>query len=139
MYKDKTGDSILCPRRARAYCHWCWRGQSMLSPVLAWGRCGRPFHSAEFHYTAHHATVAFGILSAGNTRNCRGFYFVAVAPRSIRTLSPGGFGSSVIALAGAIALLYYGRVFLVTLATAVIIAFILEPFVGLLMRLRMPR
>jgi predicted PurR-regulated permease PerM len=44
-----------------------------------------------------------------------------------------------IALAGAIALLYYGRVFLVTLATAVIIAFILEPFVGLLMRLRLPR
>jgi predicted PurR-regulated permease PerM len=64
---------------------------------------------------------------------------VAVAPRSIRTLSPGGFGSSVIALAGVIALLYYGRVFLVTLATAVIIAFILEPFVGLLMRLRIPR
>ena len=64
---------------------------------------------------------------------------MAVAPRSIRTLSPSGFGSSVIALAGAIALLYYGRAFLVTLATAVIIAFILEPFVGLLMRLRLPR
>ena len=78
-------------------------------------------------------------MRAGNTRNCRGLYFVAVAPRSIRTLSPGGFGSSVIALAGAIALLYYGRAFLVTLATAVIIAFILEPFVGLLMRLKIPR
>jgi predicted PurR-regulated permease PerM len=44
-----------------------------------------------------------------------------------------------VALAGAIALLYYGRAFLVTLSTAVIIAFILEPFVGLLMRMRMPR
>jgi len=43
------------------------------------------------------------------------------------------------ALAGAIALLYYGRAFLVTLATAVIIAFILEPFVTLLMRVRFPR
>jgi len=64
---------------------------------------------------------------------------VAVAPRSIRTLGPSGFGSVVIALAGAIALVYYGRTFLVTLATAVIIAFILEPFVGLLMRLRLPR
>ena len=78
-------------------------------------------------------------MRAGNTRNCRGLYFVAVAPRSIRTLSPGGFGSSVIALAGAIALLYYGRVFLVTLATAMIIAFILELPVGWLMRLRLPR
>ena len=78
-------------------------------------------------------------MRAGDTRNCRGFYFVAVAPRSIRTLSPGGFGSSVIALAGAIALLYYGRVFLVTLATAMIIAFILELPVGWLMRLRLPR
>ncbi|HEY1203709.1 MAG: AI-2E family transporter [Bryobacteraceae bacterium] len=64
---------------------------------------------------------------------------MAVAPRSIRTLGPSGFGSVVIALAGAIALVYYGRTFLVTLATAVIIAFILEPFVGLLMRLRLPR
>lgn len=64
---------------------------------------------------------------------------MALAPRSLRTLSPGNFGSTVIALAGAIALLYYGRAFLVTLATAVIIAFILEPFVGLLMRLRLPR
>ena len=54
-------------------------------------------------------------------------------------MSPSSFGSSVIALAGAIALLYYGRAFLVTLALAVITAFILEPFVGLLMRLRLPR
>ncbi len=64
---------------------------------------------------------------------------MAVAPRPIRTLSPSGFGLEIVALAGVIALLYYGRAFLVTLATAVIIAFILEPFVGLLMRLRLPR
>jgi predicted PurR-regulated permease PerM len=64
---------------------------------------------------------------------------VAVAPRSIRNLSPTSFGVEVIALAGVIALVYYGRAFLVTLSTAVIIAFILEPFVGLLMRLRLPR
>jgi predicted PurR-regulated permease PerM len=39
----------------------------------------------------------------------------------------------------AIALLYYGQLFLVTLSTAVIINFILEPFVGLLTRVRVPR
>jgi predicted PurR-regulated permease PerM len=44
-----------------------------------------------------------------------------------------------LALAGIIGLLYYGRVFLITLATAVVIAFILEPFVGLLIRVRVPR
>ncbi len=44
-----------------------------------------------------------------------------------------------LALAAAIALLYYGRGFLITMSTAVIIAFILDPFVGLLMRLRLPR
>lgn len=52
---------------------------------------------------------------------------------------PKGVGGVVLALAGAIALLYYGRGFLVALTTAVIIAFILEPFVSLLMRLRIPR
>lgn len=44
-----------------------------------------------------------------------------------------------LALAAAIALLYYGRGFLITMSTAVIIAFILDPFVGLLIRLRLPR
>ena len=70
---------------------------------------------------------------------CRGFFFVAVAPRSVPTLNPNRFAAWVIALAGAISLLYYGRDFLVTLSTAVIIAFILEPFVALLIRLRLPR
>src|SRR6185503_17506977 len=43
-----------------------------------------------------------------------------------------GFGA-------AMAILYYGRVFFVTSLAAVIIAFILEPFVALLMRARFPR
>lgn len=45
------------------------------------------------------------------------------------------------AIAGAatIALLYFGRVFFITLITAVIISFILEPFVSFLVRLRLPR
>src|SRR5216684_843914 len=37
------------------------------------------------------------------------------------------------------ALLYWARVFFITSIIAVIIAFILEPFVGLLMRIRFPR
>jgi predicted PurR-regulated permease PerM len=45
----------------------------------------------------------------------------------------------VIALGVAIAVLYFGRVFFITSAVAVIIAFILEPFVMLLMRVRFPR
>ncbi len=47
--------------------------------------------------------------------------------------------SPVLALGVIIALLYWGRVFFITSIIAVIIAFILEPFVGLLMRIRFPR
>ncbi len=45
----------------------------------------------------------------------------------------------VIALGAAIAILYFGRVFFITSLTAMVIAFILEPFVALLMRIRFPR
>ena len=54
-------------------------------------------------------------------------------------LRPRGLSGGLISLAAAIALLYYGRLFLVTVCTAVIINFILEPFVGLLIRVRVPR
>jgi predicted PurR-regulated permease PerM len=45
----------------------------------------------------------------------------------------------VVAAGVVIAILYFGRVFFVTSMIAVIIAFILEPFVTLLMRARLPR
>src|SRR5689334_20143559 len=45
----------------------------------------------------------------------------------------------VIAMAVIIAILYFGRVFFITSITAVVIAFILEPFVALLMRIRFTR
>ena len=45
----------------------------------------------------------------------------------------------IVALGVIIAILYFGRVFFITAMTAVTIAFILEPFVTLLMRLRLPR
>jgi predicted PurR-regulated permease PerM len=59
--------------------------------------------------------------------------------RPLRTFRPNRISASVIALACAIALLYFGRLFLVTLSAALILAFMLEPFVALLMRLRLPR
>jgi len=46
---------------------------------------------------------------------------------------------NVIAFGTLITLVYFGRDFLVTLFTAVTIGFILEPFVDLVMRLRLPR
>jgi predicted PurR-regulated permease PerM len=45
----------------------------------------------------------------------------------------------VIALGVIVALLYWGRVFFITGIIALVIAFILEPFVGLLVRARLPR
>ena len=47
--------------------------------------------------------------------------------------------SPVIAIGVIVVLLYWARVFFITSIIAVIIAFILEPFVGLLMRIRFPR
>lgn len=44
-----------------------------------------------------------------------------------------------VALGAAIAILYYGRVFFITSLVAVMLAFILEPFVILLVRIRFPR
>lgn len=46
---------------------------------------------------------------------------------------------TIIALGVIIAILYFGRAFFITAIAAVAIAFILEPFVGLLMRVRLPR
>jgi predicted PurR-regulated permease PerM len=45
----------------------------------------------------------------------------------------------IIAMGVIVAFLYFGRVFIITAMTAVTIAFILEPFVAVLMRLRLPR
>jgi predicted PurR-regulated permease PerM len=58
---------------------------------------------------------------------------------SLRARKPQGLSALVIALSASIALLYYGRGFFITLITAVIIAFILDPFVALFMRLKIPR
>ncbi|HLK63334.1 MAG TPA: AI-2E family transporter [Bryobacteraceae bacterium] len=49
------------------------------------------------------------------------------------------FALPVVAMGVIIAVLYFGRVFFITSITAMTIAFILEPFVALLMRARFPR
>ena len=54
-------------------------------------------------------------------------------------LKAHGLRGGLISLVAAIALLYYGRLFLVTVCSAVIINFILEPFVSLLVHVRVPR
>jgi len=69
---------------------------------------------------------------------------VALPPRALPT--PGeavehirGLAGPVIAFGVIVAILYLGRVFFITSLAAVIIAFILEPFVELLIRARLPR
>ncbi len=64
---------------------------------------------------------------------------MAFVVESLRTLKPSSAAGLVLALVGAFALLYYGRLFFITLSAALVIAFMLEPVVGLLMRLRLPR
>jgi predicted PurR-regulated permease PerM len=52
---------------------------------------------------------------------------------------PANPGAAVLAFAAAIALLYFGRVFLITLIIAMIIGFLLDPVVSAFVRLRLPR
>jgi len=64
---------------------------------------------------------------------------VALLSRPIKAQEFPSAANTVIALGVLVALLYWGRVFFITALSAVMIAFILEPFVGLLMRIRLPR
>jgi predicted PurR-regulated permease PerM len=64
---------------------------------------------------------------------------VPLVVESLPTLKPKSPTAVVLAAAAASALLYFGQLFFVTLITALVIAFILEPFVALLMRARLPR
>jgi predicted PurR-regulated permease PerM len=58
---------------------------------------------------------------------------------TIRQQRPGQTSIAILALAATVALLYFGRVFFITLATAIIIAFLLDPVVTAFVRLRLPR
>src|SRR5690242_8229876 len=52
---------------------------------------------------------------------------------------PAQASLTVLAIAAAIALLYFGRIFFITVVIAVIIAFLLDPVVTAFIRLRLPR
>ncbi len=62
----------------------------------------------------------------------------ALAPHS-PAISPRSAALNVIATGIIIALLYFGRVFLITLLIAVILSFLLDPAVHLFMRFKLPR
>ncbi len=64
---------------------------------------------------------------------------VAVIAPSVSSQRYVNISQAVLALTSAVALLYFGRVFFITLAIAIIIAFLLEPVVLLFMRMRLPR
>ncbi|HZU27613.1 MAG TPA: AI-2E family transporter [Bryobacteraceae bacterium] len=58
---------------------------------------------------------------------------------TLPTRKPSNPATAVLATAALIAILYYGRVFLITVVISLIIAFLLDPLVGLFVRLRLPR
>jgi len=58
---------------------------------------------------------------------------------SVSARKPANASVVVLATAAAIALLYFGRVFFITVLVAVIIAFLLDPLVALVMKLKLPR
>ncbi|MFN3324442.1 MAG: AI-2E family transporter [Bryobacteraceae bacterium] len=64
---------------------------------------------------------------------------MAVLSQTLPVKKPKNTAAFLIAIAVVIALLYYGKLFFVTMATAVILAFILEPAVKFFMRLKLPR
>jgi predicted PurR-regulated permease PerM len=65
---------------------------------------------------------------------------LALVSKPMRAIQEArGFSGAVIALGVVVAILYFGRVFFITSLAAVTIAFILEPMVALLMRIRFPR
>ncbi|MCP5116110.1 MAG: AI-2E family transporter [bacterium] len=55
------------------------------------------------------------------------------------THKPKNLSLILIAMGVAVAMLYYGRLFFITLVVAITIGFLLDPFVELLMKLRLPR
>jgi predicted PurR-regulated permease PerM len=62
---------------------------------------------------------------------------VLVTPPTARKAAR--FGTKVLAMTAGIGLLYYGRVFFITLVVAIMIALLLDPLVQLFMKLRLPR
>jgi len=64
---------------------------------------------------------------------------VSILTPSFPTQKPGHASFTVLAVAAAIALLYFGRIFFITLVIAAMITFILDPLVNMFMKMRLPR
>lgn len=64
---------------------------------------------------------------------------MAVLTPVTTTSKPAQASLTVLAVAAAIALLYFGRVLLITLVISIIVAFLLEPLVQAAMKLKLPR
>ncbi len=82
------------------------------------------------------------IINAGMVDSRQGsLRFVAILSKPLRAAEQEvrNIAGPLIALGVAIAILYFGRVFFITSLAAVMLAFILEPFVTLLVRFRFPR
>jgi predicted PurR-regulated permease PerM len=62
-----------------------------------------------------------------------------VVESEARLKRPSSWAGGLISFVLILGLLYIGRIFFITLISAVLLAFILEPLVGLLMRLKLPR
>lgn len=62
-----------------------------------------------------------------------------VTGQTVKARRPRGVAAGMIAVSAITALLYFGRLFFITLVSALILALMLEPFVLLLGRLRIPR
>jgi len=57
----------------------------------------------------------------------------------LSTRKPSSPSVAILAIAAAVALLYYGRIFCITMVISTIIAFLLDPLVSAFVRLRLPR
>jgi predicted PurR-regulated permease PerM len=64
---------------------------------------------------------------------------MSTLPSPVVTRTAGQTSVKVLAVAAAIALLYYGHVFFITVLIAIIIAFLLDPIVTVFVKLRLPR
>ena len=74
----------------------------------------------------------------GSPLRRRGF-FAPPSPASAEPVPVQAAGLTVVSLAAAVALLYYGRLFFITVIFALFLSFAMRPFISLLERARVPR
>ena len=116
---------ILTRWRVGSPCAVMPKGSLSASPIRFFPRSSariRPFRGFAFVDTICPIIVIGGVYT--ESTSAERTYRVAI---------------TILATAGGVALLYYGQVFFITVIIAFMIAFLLEPGVRLLMKIRMPR